>query len=149
MLTGECVETTWYRGEAGYGRKSRPRRPDGSRPGVLLHHREVMRELHVPIAGMVVRHHCDNPSCVNPDHLTVGTQGDNVRDMVDRGRRVAPPIKAGEECHLAKLNEYAVRWIRSYYATGDYSQGEVGEMFGILQPHVSRIVRRESWRHVA
>ena len=49
-------------------------------------HRLVLQELHVPIAGMVVRHICDNRACVNPNHLTVGTQADNVRDMLDRHR---------------------------------------------------------------
>jgi hypothetical protein len=58
-----------------------------------------MMQHHVPIAGYVVRHTCDNPSCVNVEHLTVGTQRDNVRDMFDRGRAAdrGRPYKVTDE----------------------------------------------------
>jgi hypothetical protein len=50
-------------------------------------HRAIYAELVGPIApGLVVRHNCDTPACVNPEHLEPGTQADNLRDMSDRGR---------------------------------------------------------------
>jgi HNH endonuclease len=67
-LDGECIETPHRKGP-GYS----------SIKGEFAH-RYVMRELHVPIEGMVVRHLCFNRRCCNPDHLTVGTMHDNAMD---------------------------------------------------------------------
>ncbi len=53
----------------------------------VLHHRQVWAEVNGPIpAGMMVRHTCDNPPCININHLLIGTQTDNMRDMMERGR---------------------------------------------------------------
>jgi len=49
-------------------------------------------------SGLVVMHSCDVPACVNPDHLSVGTDGDNVRDAVRKGRHVSPQTKYSEIC---------------------------------------------------
>lgn len=57
--------------------------------------------------GLVIRHECDNPACFNPDHLTVGTQADNVRDSIDRGRHVS-----GERVGTSKLTADQVEAIR-------------------------------------
>src|SRR3990167_5954974 len=70
------------------------------------------------VTGKVVRHRCDNPPCVNPGHLEIGTQQDNIRDMIRRGRHVAP---RGERSSLAKLTWSDVREIRSSF-TGKYGQ---------------------------
>lgn len=51
--------------------------------------------------GLVIRHKCDNPPCVNPDHLLVGTQRDNIADAISRGRHSPPPILRGEAWHQA------------------------------------------------
>ena len=73
---GECIEWTGARSAAGYGRL-----------GTKYAHRVAYEKAHGPIArGMVVRHRCDNPPCVNPAHLELGTQADNMRDMAVRGR---------------------------------------------------------------
>ena len=67
------------------------------------------------IAGKVVRHRCDNPGCVNPDHLLTGTQADNVRDMYDRKRN---GHISGEKHHRAKLTDVDVADIRSVAVMG-------------------------------
>jgi len=78
MLVGECIEWDGYRSKYGYGLTGTKR----SRV-----HRLAWEKEYGPIPeGMVVRHACDNPSCYNVDHLVLGTQADNVRDMVERGR---------------------------------------------------------------
>lgn len=75
--SGACWIWTGPTNNHGYGRFG------GSRYA----HRVSYQLAHGPIPpGMVVLHRCDNPPCVNPDHLSLGTQRDNVRDMVTKGR---------------------------------------------------------------
>lgn len=95
--------------------------------------------------GYVVRHKCDNPSCVNPDHLEVGTAKENALDMVERGR-AAP--KRGEQNTQAKLTEQSVRRIRELKATGS-TERELAQQFGVSIPCISSIVCRQRWKHVA
>jgi hypothetical protein len=94
----------------GYGRA-----PSRIRPGIKTStaHR-LSYELHVgPINGYVVRHKCDNPACVNPAHLTLGTHADNARDAIERKRRQparpkAPSWREGLDAHQRWLKELAV-----------------------------------------
>lgn len=101
-----------------------------------LHHNRSLPE------GMVIRHTCDNPLCVNPAHLLLGTHADNVRDKVSRQRQ-----SRGRSHGLSKLTEDDVRAIRNLYAGGMY-QRVVAEQFGISQSNVSIIVRRIAWPHL-
>lgn len=95
--------------------------------------------------GLLVRHSCDVPICVNPDHLLVGTQADNLVDMDARGRRVSSP---GESNGQARLTEEIVREIRLYHAASGQSTHSVARHFGISQGQCYRIVRRQAWKHV-
>jgi hypothetical protein len=85
-----------------------------------------------------VCHACDNPACVNPDHLFLGTQADNMADMDKKGRR-----PSGVEAHQAKLTSKEVAEIRTRYAQGGITQKALGRLYNISQMQVSRIVRRE------
>lgn len=78
-----CWEWRGDRNDFGYGRLSAPRLGlDKARV-----HRIMWEMHHGPIAdGLSVRHRCDNPPCVNPDHLELGTHGENMQDMADRRR---------------------------------------------------------------
>lgn len=96
----------------------------------------------------LARHKCDNPACFNPDHLEPGTHKENVADMWSRGREVMPAARLGTEHHAAKLSELDVRAIRAACASG-CTQREQGELYGISQVTVSRIVRRKAWSHIA
>lgn len=59
-------------------------------------HRWAMHFVDKNPSGYVVMHHCDNPKCVNPEHLSLGTQQDNIRDMHTKGRYVKPKSKLSD-----------------------------------------------------
>lgn len=87
----------------------------------------------------VVLHLCDNPSCVNPEHLKLGTHAENSQNMVDKNRQCK-----GEDSHLSKLTEEIVLQIRA--ATG--SLRKIAKQFNISHVHVGDIRRRKVWKHV-
>ena len=84
--------------------------------------------------GLSVLHACDTPACVNPEHLSLGTQGANNADMVSRGRARGN----------ARLDPLLVRQIRSASGTQD----QIAQQFGISQSLVSKIVHRRLWKWV-
>lgn len=96
------------------------------------------------VGGLWVLHRCDNRRCVNPDHLWLGTNDDNVKDMwrKNRGNRIVP---GGERAPSAKLRADQVRSIRDMYATGSYSQQALGRVFGVTQGQIKNIVLRKQW----
>lgn len=125
----------------GYGRMR-----VGSSP--RLAHR-LSYEHHVaPISdGMFVLHRCDVPGCVNPAHLFLGTNADNMSDMVRKGRSKTPRRCRGERVHGAKLTADAVRAIRDLGRAGVPQRG-IAARVGVSQRAVLRVLHRKTWRHV-
>lgn len=96
-------------------------------------------------AGQCVRHTCDNPLCVNPDHLLLGTHADNMRDMKERGRgHVAKPAIQGEKHGLAKLTDEQVRAIRASTKTKPFV-----DAFGVSRSTIKAIRSGRIWKHVS
>lgn len=89
----------------------------------------------------VVRHICDNPGCVNPDHLITGTHQDNSQDMVNKGRQAR-----GEQSPRAKLTEDIVLLIRSLQ--NHMSSRQTAGRFGITKTNVLDIWNRKIWKHI-
>jgi len=129
---------------------SRCRTKDGeSTYGLLRVGRRVQRahrlswELHFGaiLKGQCVLHKCDNPACVNPRHLWIGTQKDNARDRSSKGRN-NPPIG----CHngAAKLNPAAVRAIRD----SDWTGSRLADFYGVSRGTISLVRRKRTWAHV-
>lgn len=85
MIETPCREWQGYRDDNGYGRRSGKA---GRRFGTHLVHRQIMIMAGHNIVGKAVRHLCDNPPCFRYDHLAIGTQADNLADMVAKGRHV-------------------------------------------------------------
>ena len=101
--------------------------------------------------GMNVCHHCDNRSCVNPDHLFLGTCKDNVHDSIRKERwntkKRMDSLLRGERSPKAKITEEAVRSIREMATTGT-TQASIADRYGVSQALVSVIVNRKKWRHI-
>lgn len=137
---GPCWVWTSATNEHGYGII----RPAGKRSGPALKAHRVSAEFAgMVIKGRVVRHKCDNPPCVNPAHLTTGTQADNVHDTHDRGR-----ANIGAVNGQAKLTDAQVLEIRAKLAEG--IQGKVlAAQYGVGNPTISRIKNADGWRHLA
>lgn len=114
---------------------------------VVQAHRWAFEELNGPIPeGMVVRHACDNPPCVNPAHLLLGSQVDNVADMVGRGRGFVPQAvpMPGESNPNAKLTAEQVQVIRDRWEAGETGRGLARE-YGVSPAQISRIVNGKRW----
>lgn len=93
--------------------------------------------------GLLVCHHCDNPGCVNPAHLFLGTNADNNHDRDQKQRQCR-----GEDQHTAKLTERDVRTARALCTLGA-RLSEIALRFGVSRRTVARVATGESWKHVA
>ncbi len=104
-----------------------------------------------------VLHKCDNPCCVRPSHLFLGNQRKNVLDMLSKGRQASGVLNGrytqpestprGEDHCRAKLLETDIRRIRRMHRRG-CKQAHIAGRFGVSQPLISKILSKQSWRHI-
>lgn len=95
--------------------------------------------------GMLVRHKCDNPPCVNPAHLELGTHADNTHDMVVRGRT---NNQRGEKAHGAKLTNAQAQEMRARYRTqSGPSQATLAAEYGVSSHCVFRVLHNRTYKH--
>jgi len=163
-----CWLWTAAKDKDGYGRFQLQGRP--------VYAQRVAYQLCVgPIGqGLLALHRCDNPPCVNPAHLFLGSVRDNAEDASTKGRAATgersgshthPECRAyglrnarythpentarGERSGASVLTEAQVVEIRSLYAAGKHSYSQLSSMFGPNKGHIGKIIRRELWTHVA
>lgn len=106
-------------------------------------HRFSWESLRGPIpSGMFICHRCDVRACVNPDHLFLGTQADNMRDAAHKGR-----VSRGDNHLNAVVNETIVREIRALAEAGQ-KPAQIAKTYGLKRTTVGAIVRRRAWAHV-
>lgn len=136
-----CILWCMHTDKLGYGRA-------GRRGGEVKAHRISYALQFGPISRSIkVLHGCDTRNCINPFHLSLGTQAENVADMMKKGRHRCIPM-FGAANPASRINEQTVLGVRRAVRDGD-SQKTVSARFGLRPMHVSRIVRRELWPHVA
>lgn len=99
------------------------------------------------IEGYLVRHRCDNTSCVQPSHLLLGNAQDNMDDMMERGRHRA---FKGESHKMSKLTEKDVLDIRERHVKSCRKNGQsaIARDYGVTSAAISGIVSRKHWRHI-
>jgi HNH endonuclease len=109
-------------------------------------HREAYRLFvgEIP-SGLLVLHSCDNPVCINPDHLFLGTYADNRRDMCLKGRN---RNVCGEQVHGVKLTERQVLEARRLYKEG-FKQRELARMFNVNIATMNPLLRGKTWKHLS
>lgn len=134
--TSGCWQWTGYTASTGYGKLwlhgSTPR---AHRLSYCLHKGPIPD-------GHMVRHTCDNKSCVNPDHLLTGTVRDNAQDALDRDR-----YRRGVDNYRARLTEDEVHAIRSAAAVGE-TQVALASRYGVSRSAIQWILKGKTWAHL-
>lgn len=133
----------WTRGKIGSGYGTF--RIERNRP--MLAHRRAWELTRGGIPdGMFVLHHCDNRTCVRPDHLFLGTHLENARDRASKGRNGRNGVP-GEQHYAARLTDALVLELRRKWRNGERIC-EIAREHGLTQIHVSMIVHERIWKHL-
>jgi len=136
-----CWEWTGGLNPDGYGYM----RVDGKMVGVHRLSYSMYNSEGIP-SGLCVMHKCDNPSCVNPDHLSLGTHKDNMDDRGAKGRSSGGSLP-GEQAHNSILTDIGVRVIRRCVEYG-MKQTVLARMLGVKKATINDAILRRTWRHV-
>jgi hypothetical protein len=139
-MTGDCWEWQGARDRAGYGRIQRGGRGEGT----MLASRASYEMAYGPLpADALVCHRCDNPPCVRPTHLFIGSVSDNALDSVSKGRwhRLGVPPAS------RKLTDDQVREIRRL-AELRVPHSQIADRYGVHKTTVKAVINRRSYAHV-
>ena len=109
----------------------------------ILHYGEIPE--HNSYHGICVCHKCDNPSCVNPNHLFLGTCKDNIKDCSKKGRL---SDNSGEKHWNHKLTEQEILEIRQKYIPYKYTQQQLADEYGVSNQQISDIINNKKWKHI-
>lgn len=140
----------WIAGKSayGYGQFSIKNKIYGAhRISYIIHNGEIPED--DPYHGYCICHKCDNPSCVNPAHLFIGTTKENIQDMVNKGRlRWVIPETKGEKNGQHKLSEEQVREIREKYIPYKYSVYKLAKEYNVSKSTIGYVVTYKRWQHL-
>ncbi|AFH22805.1 hypothetical protein OSG_eHP35_00105 [environmental Halophage eHP-35] len=141
VTENDCWEWQGAKTPKGYGQIKRNKEKYYTHRVILQTHGEGFTE-----EKNFCCHKCDNPSCVNPDHLFAGSHKDNMEDATEKGRMVGPNVK-GEKHHQSKLTKEEVVEIREKYATENYQFQELAEEYDVNRPQIGHIIAGRKWKH--
>jgi hypothetical protein len=130
IVVGDCWEWQGAKNGKGYGSIS-----VGGR--LVLVHRLSYRVHRGKIGDRLVCHHCDNPKCINPAHLFLGTARDNALDMRRKGREPENPAR--------KISAADARSMRDKYAAGTHGATKLAKEYGLAREYVHAILRGDYW----
>ena len=134
----ECWEYQGFLNHDGYGQYT------DKQHKTKRAHREMFRHSCEPVSSNeVVRHTCDNRACCNPNHLIKGSQKDNMRDCVERGRL---PSRAGEINGRATITRATALDIRKVYSSGMWSYGLLAQLFDMPRSTIINIIKERTWK---
>lgn len=132
--------------ESGYGTFRIGSLTDNSRRSVGAHRWSYQHHKGAIPDDLFVCHTCDNKLCVNPDHLFLGTNSENIRDAVRKGVKIGGR-NIGEANGRAVLTPSKVLRIRALYARG-HKMDRLANRYGVTKTQISWIVNRKSWKHI-
>jgi len=140
LVTEGCWLWLGTKNALGYGIISNGRKGEKVRA-----HRACYELVHGKIPdGLVACHKCDNPSCVNPGHIFLGTKKENTADMWAKGRGFTPFKTMLERAHHnCKMLDVDVVTCRQMHETGNYTTKQLSQHFGVSQTHIRRVVKRQ------
>ena len=133
-----CWNWQRYKNHDGYGYQHWGKRMQRAhRLSYEAYNGSIPKRLHI-------LHICDNPSCVNPEHLQAGTHLENMQDMAAKGRGNGKGV-SGEKHWYAKLTWVEVREIREQYAKGGTTYRTLAEVYNVHTSHIGRIINNTLW----
>ena len=134
---GDCWNWTGKKDPKGYGRLTRNSKPQSAHRYSYEYYKEK------PPKGICVCHHCDNPACVNPKHLFLGTSQDNTADRHAKGRD-----SRGENVYCAKLTDEIVRKCRTDYNNQLYTIGKLEYRYGVSHTGMANAIHGKTFAHI-
>ncbi len=139
-----CMLWTGAKSPFGYGRFRTTKRDLLGVRKVSMAHRFAWERINGSVpAGLILRHKCDQPSCVNVAHLSIGTHADNSADRDSQGRQAR-----GETIDNSKLSSSEVLTIRGAWNSGVVNKGQLAKAFSVARSTIHSIVTRETWVHI-
>lgn len=138
----KCIEHNQKGTEGGYGNLSlHGLKARAHRVAYCKHHGLTLNDIH----GKVVRHTCDNPRCINPLHLLLGSHQDNSNDKVSRNRQTK-----GEDVNTSVLTEEDVRAIRKRHVPRCRINGAraIARLYGVTHATINAVIAGTTWAHL-
>lgn len=140
-MSNNCIDHTGPLTATGYARLYDP-----VKQKTVRGNRKVYEDHYGPIpTGMVVMHICDNRKCINIEHLRLGTQSENIKDMHDKKRHNVK-MPSGTSHHMTTLSEEQIKEIRNRYP--QESSRTLAKEYGVTHPTILNIARHKTWSNI-